>query len=97
SGDAPATTDTAFDVELARTGQTLAVPADRRLIDVVREVVPDVPYACEEGYCGSCETRVLGGVPDHRDQVLTPDERAANARMMICVGRSLSGKLTLDL
>ncbi|MEV0907995.1 PDR/VanB family oxidoreductase [Streptomyces hokutonensis] len=95
--DAPAVSDTAFDVELARSGRILTVPADRRLIDVVREVVPDVSYACEEGYCGSCETRVLAGVPDHRDQVLTADEREGNTRMMICVGRCLSPTLTLDL
>ncbi|WP_416966826.1 PDR/VanB family oxidoreductase [Streptomyces sp. 4F14] len=87
----------AFEVELARSGRTLTVPPDRRLIDVVREVVPQVPFSCEEGYCGSCETGVLAGLPDHRDQVLTPEERDSNETMMICVGRCLSKKLTLDL
>lgn len=89
--------NTEFEVELARSGRTLTVPADRRLIDVVREVVPQVPFSCEEGYCGSCETGVLDGTPDHRDQVLTPEERDSNETMMICVGRCLSRKLTLDL
>ncbi|MEV5898403.1 PDR/VanB family oxidoreductase [Streptomyces sp. NPDC052127] len=89
--------DTAFEVELARSGRTLSVAADRRLIDVVREVAPHVPFSCEEGFCGSCETGVLDGIPDHRDQVLTHDERAANDTMMICVGRCLSKKLVLDL
>ncbi|MFJ9567844.1 PDR/VanB family oxidoreductase [Streptomyces fuscichromogenes] len=91
------TSDTEFEVELARSGRTLTVPADRRLIDVVREVVPQVPFSCEEGYCGSCETGVLDGIPDHRDQVLTPEERDTNETMMICVGRCLSQKLVLDL
>ncbi|MDX2600313.1 PDR/VanB family oxidoreductase [Streptomyces caniscabiei] len=95
--DAAAASNTPFEVELARSGRTLTVPADRRLIDVVREVVPQVPFSCEEGYCGSCETGVLDGIPDHRDQVLTPDERDSNETMMICVGRCLSRKLTLDL
>ncbi|MFF4260202.1 PDR/VanB family oxidoreductase [Streptomyces sp. NPDC001663] len=90
-------TDTEFKVELARSGRTLTVPADRRLIDVVREIVPQVPFSCEEGYCGSCETGVLDGLPDHRDQVLTDEERDGNETMMICVGRCLSRKLTLDL
>ncbi|MET9792066.1 PDR/VanB family oxidoreductase [Streptomyces canus] len=90
-------TDTSFEVELARSARTLTVPADKRLIDVVREVVPQVPFSCEEGYCGSCETAVLDGTPDHRDQVLTPEERDSNETMMICVGRCLSRKLVLDL
>jgi ferredoxin-NADP reductase len=86
-----------FDVELAQNGTTLTVGPDARLIDVVRTAVPNVPFSCEEGYCGSCETRVLGGVPDHRDQILSDGEREANDTMMICVGRSRTPKLVLDL
>ena len=76
---------------------SLAVPPDRSILDVVRGVVPDAPYSCEEGYCGSCETRVLGGVPDHADDILSPEERAANDTMMICVSRSCDPNLVLDL
>jgi ferredoxin-NADP reductase len=86
-----------FDVELAQTGTTLTVGPDARLIDVVRTAVPNVPFSCEEGYCGSCETRVLAGTPDHRDQILSDEERRANDTMMICVGRSRTPKLVLDL
>ncbi|GAB13289.1 oxidoreductase [Arthrobacter globiformis NBRC 12137] len=89
--------DTAFEVELATTGKTLTVAADQKLIDVVRKVVPSVPFSCEQGYCGSCETGVLAGIPLHRDQLLTEDERACNDTMMICVGRSRSPKLVLDI
>ncbi len=89
--------DTAFQVELRRTGVTLTVPADRGLLEVIKEVVPDVEYSCEEGYCATCETRVLAGIPDHRDTVLTEAERAENDTMMICVGRSRSPLLVLDL
>lgn len=86
-----------FEVEIASTGQVLKVGPDDRLLDVVRELVPHVPVSCEEGVCGSCETGVLGGLPCHRDLVLSEDERAANDCMMICVGRSLSPRLVLDL
>jgi cytochrome P450 len=53
--------------------------------------------SCAEGTCGTCETAVLGGVPDHRDSVLTQEERAAGDCMMICVSRSCSARLVLDL
>jgi ferredoxin-NADP reductase len=96
-GEPVDTAGAGFEVELAESGVTLRVEPDARLIDVVRTVVPHVPFSCEEGYCGSCETRVLCGLPDHRDQVLSDEERAANDTMMICVGRSLTPKLVLDL
>ena len=89
--------DAPFRVELAQSGVTLDVGSRERLIDVVRRVVPTVPFSCEEGYCGSCETAVLAGVPLHRDSVLTPDEREANDTMMICVGRSKTPVLQLDI
>ncbi|WP_217548385.1 PDR/VanB family oxidoreductase [Streptomyces sp. GbtcB6] len=86
-----------FEVVLRRSGLRLAVPADRSVLEVVRDRVPDVPYSCEEGYCGSCETPVLAGTPDHRDSVIGPQERAAATTMMICVSRAASTILELDL
>lgn len=86
-----------FRVELARTGVTVDVPVDKRLIEVVREVVPGVAYDCEKGFCGSCETRVISGELDHRDEVLSETERAAGRSMIICVSRSCSDTLVLDL
>jgi ferredoxin-NADP reductase len=97
AGEAPSVTGDSFEVELARTGTILTVPEDTRLIDIVRTVVPSVPFSCEEGYCGSCETSVLDGVPDHRDSILSPQEKESNECMMICVGRSKSARLVLDL
>ncbi|MFI6644714.1 PDR/VanB family oxidoreductase [Streptomyces sp. NPDC050504] len=93
----PAVPDGAFEVALSRTGKTLLVPPDRTLLEVVREAVPKVASGCEEGFCGTCETKVLGGEPEHNDTVLTDDDRASNTTMMICVGRSKGGLLTLDL
>ncbi|MCT2594715.1 PDR/VanB family oxidoreductase [Streptomyces sp. N2-109] len=89
--------DGAFDVRLGRSGRTLRVPSDRTLLDVVRDAEPDVAFSCEEGWCGTCETKVLEGVPEHNDTVLTDAEREAGTTMMICVGRSKQSLLALDL
>ena len=86
-----------FEVELAQSGRTLVVPADRSILDVVEEWGIQVLSSCQEGTCGTCETGVLEGVPDHRDSVLTDDEQAVNDTMMICVSRSCSARLVLDL
>ncbi|MEU0273423.1 PDR/VanB family oxidoreductase [Streptomyces sp. NPDC006307] len=94
---APPASDGAFEVELRRTGLTLRVPTDRSLLDVVREAVPGVPYSCEQGMCGTCETKVLDGTPEHHDVLLTDEEREAGNTMMICVGRAESSRLVLDL
>ncbi len=88
--------NTAFEVHLARSGVTLQVPPDKRLIEVIRDAVAGLSYDCEKGYCGACETRVLAGVPEHRDSVLTEEERVAGRTMMICVGRCRSDRLVLD-
>ncbi|MFE7597990.1 PDR/VanB family oxidoreductase [Streptomyces sp. NPDC057494] len=87
----------AFEVELRRTGRTLRVEPGRTLLDTVREVVPGVAYSCEEGWCGTCETKVIAGTPEHHDTVLGEDEKASGTTMMICVGRSRGDRLVLDL
>ena len=89
--------DTAFEVELRSSGVTLQVPADKTLLEVVQSVLPDVPFSCTEGYCGSCESVVLDGEPDHRGSLMTPEEHDEERTMLICVGRSKSHRLVLDL
>lgn len=89
--------DAPFDVELEQSGLSLKVPADKSILDVVLEVLPDYEFSCADGTCGTCEARVLKGTPDHRDWVLTEEEQEANDRMMICVSRSRTSSLTLDL
>lgn len=89
--------NTAFDVQLARTGVTLHVPADKRIIEVAREVLPDLSYDCEKGFCGACETRVIAGAPDHLDSILSKEERESGTCMMICVSRTKDERLVLDL
>ncbi len=87
----------AFEVELANSDRTLPVPADRSILQVLEEAGVPVLSSCREGTCGTCETGVLAGVPDHRDCLLTEAERAAGDVMMLCVSRSLTPKLRLDL
>ncbi|MEU5047951.1 PDR/VanB family oxidoreductase [Streptomyces griseorubiginosus] len=94
---ADAATTTAFELELARSGLTLTVPPDRSVLETVEEAGVDVDFSCREGTCGTCETDVLEGVPDHRDSLLTEDERAAGDTMLICVSRSCGPRLVLDL
>lgn len=90
--------DGAFEVELARTGVTVTVPEHMSVLDAVLEVAPDTPFSCTAGFCGTCETKVLAGEVDHRDDLLTDAEREANATMMICVSRAKGcGRLTLNL
>ncbi|PGH51994.1 PDR/VanB family oxidoreductase [Streptomyces sp. Ru87] len=87
----------AFEVELARSGKTVTVPPDRSVLQAVEEAGVTVLSSCQEGTCGTCETNVLEGEPDHRDSLLTEDERAAGETMMICVSRSRGPRLVLDL
>ena len=87
----------AFEVELARSQVSLTVPPDRSILDVVEEAGIGVLSSCAEGTCGTCETAVLDGLPDHRDSVLTEDERRAGDCMMICVSRSCTARLVLNL
>ncbi|MEJ2854899.1 MULTISPECIES: PDR/VanB family oxidoreductase [unclassified Saccharothrix] len=88
---------TSFDVELARSGRTLVVPEDRSIVQVLEEAGIEVLSSCREGTCGTCETGVLEGLPDHRDSVLDAGERAAGDVMMICVSRARGPRLVLDL
>ncbi|MDO9381127.1 MAG: cytochrome P450 [Nocardioidaceae bacterium] len=91
------TLDVPFEVELARSGRVLTVPVDRAVVDVLDDAGVVVLTSCGEGTCGTCETPVLEGVPDHRDSVLDPQEQARNDCMMVCVSRSCSERLVLDL
>ncbi len=99
-GPAPmiaAVVSTGLDVILAKTRLTVHVPPGTSILDAIRPSCPNVMSSCEEGICSSCETEVLEGVPDHRDAVLTPSERETNRYMMICVSRSRTARLVLNL
>lgn len=86
-----------FDVELAQRGLTLHVPIGSSILEVLLAQGLDVPSSCQQGICGSCETVVLGGEPDHRDQILSDAERLDGKTMMICCSGAKTEKLVLDL
>lgn len=87
----------AFTVQLARQQKSFVIAPDRSILDVLQEHGVSVMCSCREGVCGTCETAVLAGEPDHRDRVLSPEERAANHTMMICVSRCKGDALVLDI
>ncbi|MFE2163442.1 PDR/VanB family oxidoreductase [Streptomyces lydicus] len=89
--------DLPFEVELRRTGRTVEVAADTSVLRAIREqALPDLPYSCERGFCGTCQQRVLAGEVEHRDELLTDAERADS--LLICVSRARGGTgLVLDL
>lgn len=86
-----------YSVELARSRKAVEVAPGRSLLDSLLEAGVNVDHSCMEGICGSCETRVLSGCPDHRDSVLSASERASNQVMMVCVSGCKGEKLVLDL
>jgi ferredoxin-NADP reductase len=88
---------TGFDVVCAGSGARVAVVAEESIVDALGRVGVAVPTSCREGVCGTCETKVLSGEPDHRDFVLDEEEKASTGTMMLCVSRCRSAELVLDL
>ena len=86
-----------FTVALARSRREFRVPPGQSILAVLRAAGVDVSFSCEQGVCGACETPVLSGSPDHRDNILTEKERAASRTMMICCSGCTSDLLVLDL
>ncbi|MCP9211130.1 cytochrome P450 [Streptomyces sp. NEAU-Y11] len=97
AGAAAASGGRAFSVRLARAQKELMVPADRTLLETLEEAGVMIPSTCREGICGSCETAVLEGAVDHRDQVLSDEEKERGDLMLVCVSRCRGEHLTLDL
>jgi phthalate 4,5-dioxygenase reductase component len=87
--------DSAFSVELTRSGLTVTVPADRSILETLRDAGIRTVSSCESGTCGTCKCRLLDGIADHRDMVLMEEEK--DDFIMICVSRARDGKLVLDL
>jgi ferredoxin-NADP reductase len=86
-----------FKVVLAKSGREFVVPAGKTILDTLLDAGLDIPYSCMEGVCGTCETKVLEGTPDHRDLILTEEEHAAGKSMMICCSGAKTEKLVLEL
>jgi ferredoxin-NADP reductase len=86
-----------FVVELARSGKEFVIPEGQTILQVLLDAGVDVDYSCELGICGACEQRVISGIPEHRDAILTEEEQASNTKVMICCAGCKSDRLVLDL
>lgn len=86
-----------FTVVAALSGREFRIPPERSILDVLTEGGIEIASSCQDGICGSCETKVIEGTPDHRDSVLTAAEQDANNVMMVCVSRCRGDKLVLDV
>jgi|GEM_PF-511093 len=90
-------TEGGFTVTLHRSQTSLAVRRGDTVLDTLLAAGVDIPFSCKEGVCGSCRVKVLEGVPDHRDLVMTPEEQSKNDRMYVCCSGATSPELVLDL
>ena len=93
----PSGSDHPFELVCARSGKTLLVPTGKSVLQVLGEAGIDVPRSCEIGVCSSCEVPVVEGEVDHRDSILSPQERAEGRTMFCCVSRARGTRLVLDL
>ena len=84
-----------FRIRRALDGRVFHVPADKTVVEVLREEGCRPACSCESGTCGTCRVRLLGGVPDHRDVVLAEYEKADS--FMPCISRAFSDELVLDI
>jgi ferredoxin-NADP reductase len=80
-----------FELELARSGRVLAVPANRSALDVMLDHDPTVAHSCRQGFCGTCKVTVLGGPIDHRGRTAESD-----GEMLVCVSRAAGGRVVID-
>jgi ferredoxin len=86
-----------FEVVLAQSGRSLTVQPEQSILQALQEAGIETPFSCGEGLCGTCLTQIKAGVPDHWDMYLTPQEQEKGDCLMICISRSKSKKLVLDL
>jgi vanillate O-demethylase ferredoxin subunit len=97
ANDQPIDKDGSFTVILKESGETIEIRSGQTILDALLERGIDAPYSCMEGICSACETRVLAGIPDHHDMILSAEQKAANNVMMICCSRSKTPELVLAL
>lgn len=90
--------DTAFEIELRKSGLVVQVPAGQSALDAILEAGHDAPFVCKEGWCGNCQCNLLEGDADHRDEVLSAAEQEAQTQIHICVSRAAKGvkRLVID-
>jgi len=87
----PVVNGVAFELELARSGRVLRIPADRSALAVLLDDDPSTPYSCQQGFCGTCKVKVLGGQVDHRGRTAVGDDE-----MLVCVSRAKAERIVID-
>lgn len=97
SNETNSSPDRPFFIQAGFSGAPIPVPAGKSALSVLRENGFNVPSSCEQGVCGTCLVNVLEGKPDHRDQVLTDDEKATGSQIALCCSRSNSDRLVIDI
>lgn len=86
-----------FKVVLQRSGRELKIPAGKTILDILLDNGVDVPFSCMQGVCGACEVRLIEGVPDHCDVLMSPEQRLSEKTIILCCSGSKSDRLVLDL
>ena len=86
-----------FTVRVQSSGAAYRVPSGVSIADVLQANGVQVDLSCEQGICGACLVPVVAGFPEHRDEVLSEQERAANDQMTICCSRARTAELTLGI
>ena len=84
-------------MQVASSGRIVVVPKDKTVVHALADAGIEVQTSCEQGVCGTCITRVLEGIPDHKDLYFTPEEQAKNDQFTPCCSRAKSKRLVLDL
>ncbi|MGH6988745.1 MAG: PDR/VanB family oxidoreductase [Stellaceae bacterium] len=86
-----------FLIEIQKTGQLITIPADKTVVEALRDVGIEIPVSCEQGVCATCLTNIVAGIPDHRDLILTNQEHESGKMFTPCVSRALSDVLVIDI
>lgn len=89
--------DKNFTVVAEKSGKSIVVGADESILDALFDNDIDVEFSCENGLCGTCLTRVVSGIPDHRDMYQTEEEKGRNDRIAVCCSRALTDEIVLDI
>ncbi|MPT46957.1 MAG: oxidoreductase [Sphingobium sp.] len=97
SAETDVASDGGYTLELAKSGKTIVVEEGETMLDALLTAGVDIGFACAEGICGTCEVKVLSGVPDHRDHFLSDEDKAANTSIMVCCSGSKTANLVLDI
>ncbi len=90
--------DMPFEV-VVQSDNNAVVPVDRdeTILEALENAGYSPSFSCRTGICSTCAVEVIEGTPDHRDSVLTEEEKASGKVICTCISRSHSARLVLEL